>query len=38
MRGMSFQADIFSRKELAIIVGVSTVISVILFIAYVIEK
>jgi len=35
---MSFQASIFSRKELAIIVGISVVVSTILFIAYMAEK
>ena len=35
---MSFQTDVFSKKELAIIVGVSSIVSVILFIAYMIGK
>jgi hypothetical protein len=35
---VSFRASVFSRKELAIIVGISVVVSAILFIAYTIGK
>ena len=35
---MGFQEGIFSKKELITIVGGSTVVSVILFVMYVIEK
>jgi len=31
---MSFQANVFSRKELAIIIGISVVVSAILLISY----
>jgi hypothetical protein len=31
---MSFQANVFSRKELVIIIGISVVVSTILFISY----
>jgi hypothetical protein len=31
---MSFQAKVFSRKELVIIIGISVVVSTILFISY----
>ena len=35
---MTFQSGIFSRKELVTIVGLSTIVSVILFVAYMAEK
>jgi len=32
---MSFKASVFSKKELAIIIGISTIISAILYVWYV---
>ena len=35
---MSFQTGIFSKKELIVIIGSSTIVSVVLFAAYMAEK
>jgi hypothetical protein len=32
---VSFRASVFSGKELAIIIGISTIVSVILYVTYV---
>jgi len=32
---MGFQENLFSRKELAIVIGISTIAAVVLFISYV---
>jgi hypothetical protein len=35
---MSFRASVFSKKELVIIIGISVIVSLILYITYVTAK
>lgn len=35
---MSFKASVFSKKEMMIIIGISVIVSLILYVTYVIGK